>query len=128
MNLPCVCRVRAAAVGVLPAPAGRGGGRGTSPQSLHLPCVCTGGELQQVVRFLRQEKEVASVELRLAQHELARLRSDLAIAQRAVLEANAQVVLSPCASLDMRSFYLCVCLPSRPSACHSTVPLANKAA
>jgi len=49
-----------------------------------------GGELQQVVRFLRQEKEVATVELRLAQHELTRLRSDLAVAQRAVLEANAQ--------------------------------------
>lgn len=33
---------------------------------------------------------MATVELRLAQHELTRLRSDLAVAQRAVLEANAQ--------------------------------------
>ena len=72
-------------------------------------CVRAGGELQQVVRFLRQEKEVATVELRLAQHELARLRSDLAIAQRAVLEANAQVCLLRHGCLNMQEL---PCVPS----------------
>lgn len=72
--------------------------------------MCAGGELQQVVRFLRQEKEVASVELRLAQHELARLRSELAIAQRAVLEANAQVCIHNVAGWTCRNSR-CLCLP-----------------
>lgn len=67
-------------------------GKGQTTRSALIRSACgAGGELQQVVRFLRQEKEVATVELRLAQHELARLRSDLAVAQRSVLEANAQV-------------------------------------
>ena len=77
-----------------------------------------------MVRFLRQEKEVATVELRLAQHELARLRSDVAIAQRAVLEANAQVCCHSVAPWNPAApwtcgILLCVFLPSRPSACHS---------
>ena len=78
-----------------------------------------------MVRFLRQEKEVATVELRLAQHELARLRSDLAIAQRAVLEANAQVCCHPVVPVTC-GILLCVCLPARPPACHSKVPPAEQ--
>lgn len=83
----CLCMAQAASCSRRRAACARSGARALTGAP---PALRAGGELQQVVRFLRQEKEVATVELRLAQHELTRLRSDLAVAQRAVLEANAQ--------------------------------------